>query len=152
TIAPINTELRVSDKLVEITYATLQPGTYQLVINGPAVTDRVGNALGTTVITSSFTVSNVAPQITNLTVTPKTVTEGDTATLAGSFVDPGNQEIYTLLVDWGDGNQQSVNLAAGVRSFSVAHQYLDEPPPGTSNSAFPLTVTLSDSSGGSVSV
>jgi hypothetical protein len=150
TITPARFELRDNDRIVELTYAGLDVGSYQLLINGAGVTDRAGNPLATSAV-SNLTITNVAPQFTDIKVTPS-VTEGGVATLSGDFADPGSQETYTLLVDWGDGNTQTANLAAGVRSFSVTHQYLDEPPAGTPNSAFPLSVTLSDSNGGSVTV
>ena len=57
TIVPTNFELRDNDRLVEITYPTLLAGTYQLVINGPAVTDNAGNPLSTGNVTDSFTLT-----------------------------------------------------------------------------------------------
>jgi hypothetical protein len=55
TITPSTLVLHNDDRLVEITYVPLVAGTYQLVINGPGVTDRVGNPLSAGNVTDSFT-------------------------------------------------------------------------------------------------
>src|SRR5690606_40883334 len=47
-------------------------------------------------------VKNVAPEITSLVVTPE-VDEAGTVTLSGTFVDPGTQDFYTVVIDWGPG-------------------------------------------------
>src|SRR5205823_5686173 len=57
SITPTNLQLRDSDRLVQLTFAPLLAGTYQLIINGPAVTDRVGNPLSVGTITDSFTLT-----------------------------------------------------------------------------------------------
>jgi hypothetical protein len=51
------------------------------------------------------------------------VVEGDTATLHGQFADPDATDAHTVLVQWGDGSQSSLALAAGVLSFDAAHTY-----------------------------
>src|SRR5262249_18635613 len=70
------------------------------------------------------TVSNVAP---TLALDPvAAVDEGGVATLSGTFADPGTLDTFTLTVNWGDGSAaQTVALAAGVRGFTLSHQYLD---------------------------
>jgi hypothetical protein len=57
TLTPIHLDLRSDDRLVQLTFAPLPPGSYRLVINGPAVTDRVGHALGTGNVVTSFTLT-----------------------------------------------------------------------------------------------
>jgi NADH:ubiquinone oxidoreductase subunit 6 (subunit J) len=55
-LLPVDIQIRNEGKLVQFTYDELLPDDYQIVINGHTVTDRAGNALGTTNITHSFTV------------------------------------------------------------------------------------------------
>ena len=45
-VAPQNIKLRKSDRAVQLTYAPLAPGIYELVIQSSEVTDRAGNPLG----------------------------------------------------------------------------------------------------------
>jgi len=75
---------------------------------------------------ATATVDNVAPSIGSVSVTP--VSENGTAGVNGTFTDPGSQDHHTLKVEWGDGSQpETIELAAGARSFSASHQYLDNP-------------------------
>ncbi|MEM9218254.1 MAG: Ig-like domain-containing protein [Cyanobacteria bacterium P01_F01_bin.150] len=53
-LTPENIQLRDDDKLVQLTYKPLAAGDYTLVIDGDDVSDRAGNALGTSDITSAF--------------------------------------------------------------------------------------------------
>ncbi len=46
-VAPVNVKLRKNDRFLQLTYAALPPGTYELVIASSQVTDRAGNPLGT---------------------------------------------------------------------------------------------------------
>src|SRR5206468_623453 len=64
--------------------------------------------------------------------------------------DPGTQDTHTVVIDWGDGSAaQTLNLAAGVLSFSgVSHQYLDNRP-GDAPYAVTALVTDNDGSAGS---
>jgi hypothetical protein len=64
-ISPLDLRFRSGDRVVELAYDPLPIGNYQLVINGPAVTDRAGNALGTGDVVSSFTLFNVTNSWTN---------------------------------------------------------------------------------------
>src|SRR5207302_166274 len=69
------------------------------------VTDDDG---GSDSATRSTTVSNVAPVITNLSVTP-TIDENGVVTLHGVFTDPGTQDTYTLSINWGEGADEIVS-------------------------------------------
>src|SRR5262249_9944464 len=84
---------------------------------------------------------NRAPS--NLTVsTSATVNMGETATLTGSFTDPGTLDTHTLLINWGDGSASStVNLDANVLTFSASHQYSRTLP---GNPAYTISVTATD--------
>jgi hypothetical protein len=57
TITPSNLQLLNDGRLVQLSYAPLVAGTYTLTINGPAVTDRVGNPLSPGIIGNDFTLT-----------------------------------------------------------------------------------------------
>src|SRR5262249_59828266 len=75
-------------------------------------------------------------------VSVNTIDENGSTTLSGSFTDPGTLDTHDVTINWGDGNTQTVNLAAGVTTYSVPHQYLQD---GT----YPIGVSVADSGGGS---
>jgi hypothetical protein len=54
--APLNAELRSNGRLVQLTFTPIGPGSYQLIINAPAITDHAGNPLGTANVVSHFSV------------------------------------------------------------------------------------------------
>src|SRR5205823_1546734 len=106
------------------------------------VTDADGGSGGGS---TSVTVNNTTPTITGLSVTPNPVDENGTVTLTSSFTDPGTQDTHTVLINWGPGEgTTSLNLAAGVLTFSASHQYLGDNPSGTANDVYPISVTLSE--------
>lgn len=110
------------------------------------VTDKDG---GTGSNTAPHGVKNVAPRISSLSANPAVINENDTTTLTGTITDPGVLDDFTLTINWGDGTgPQSLPLAAGTTSFSVAHQYLDDNPTGTPVDVNAVTVTLTDKDGG----
>src|SRR5439155_1328063 len=75
------------------------------------------------------TVKNVAPGILGLDLANATINEGDTATLSGTFGDPGVLDAHTVVINWGDGSgNTTLNLNAGVLSFSAQHAYADNLP------------------------
>jgi len=116
---------------------------------GVMVTDNHG-ASGSA--STSVTVNNVAPTLSNVSVTSG-INENDIATLAGTFSDPGTQDTFTLTVDWGDGSlPESFSYPAGSSSFSQTHRYLDDNPSGTASDTYTITGTLSDDDGGSVTL
>src|SRR5262245_32295419 len=49
-----------------------------------------------------LTIVNVAPLV-NLDPIPAVITEGTVVQLAGSFLDPGTDDVHTLVVQWGNG-------------------------------------------------
>ena len=88
----------------------------------------------------------MAPSITSLTAAPGPATEDGVVTLEGSFTDPGVNDSHVLKVNWGDGSAaQTFNLAAGDRSFSKTHKYLDNPNGG---STFTITTEVDDNDTG----
>ncbi len=81
-------------------------------------------------------VNEPAAFVGTVTLTPSALSEGGTAILAGSFVDPG-ADVHRLLLDWGDGGGlQIVTLPLGARTFSIPHTFRDD--------ASSVTVTLVD--------
>ena len=53
--------------------------------------------------------------------------EGGTTTLSGTITDPGTLDSFSLEIDWGDGNTETIVYPAGTTGFSETHQYLDDP-------------------------
>jgi uncharacterized repeat protein (TIGR01451 family) len=95
-------------------------------------------------------VENVPPAITSLAVTSP-VDENGTATLTGTFTDPGTLDTFTLLIDWGDGTaSETFPYPAGTTTFSETHAYLDDNPTATPSDVYSVTVTLTDDEGGAV--
>jgi len=94
-------------------------------------------------------VNNVAPQFTDLAVTPA-IWEDEVVTLTGTFTDPGTGDVHTLLIDWADGSDQVVVLPQGDRVFEVDHRYLDDGPSpgnGTLHDLYAIDVILRDDEG-----
>ena len=98
-----------------------------------------------------ITVDNVDPTVTTLSLTSNSIDEGGTATLGGSFTDPGVLDTHSVDIDWGDGTAHStVPLAANVLTFSgETHTYADDNPTGTSSDNYIITVTVTDKDSGS---
>jgi Concanavalin A-like lectin/glucanases superfamily/PKD domain/Matrixin len=77
----------------------------------------------------TFTVTQAAPSNVQLTLSSATISENDSVTLNGSFVDPGVTDKHSVDIDWSDGSPHTkLALAAGVLTFSAPHQYLDNLP------------------------
>ena len=97
---------------------------------------------------ASVTVNNVAPVVTSLTPAAS-INENDSFTLTGSFTDPGTLDAHSVVINWGLGEgNTTLNLAAGVSTFSATHQYLDDNPTGTASDTYPTSVTVTDDDGG----
>jgi len=107
------------------------------------VTDKDnGSGSGSTAVT----VNNVAPANVQLSLSAPTINENDSTTLSGSFTDPGTLDTHTVVINWGDGSSSTVNLAAGVLTFSgVTHQYLDE----SASGSYAISATITDNDGAS---
>jgi hypothetical protein len=125
-------------------YVDNRPGNAPYTISA-TITDSDGaSGSGST----ALTVLNVAPSGVSLSLAQATIEEGGTATLTGSFTDPGTLDAHTLVIDWGDGSSAtSVNLPAGVLSFpNLSHKYLDNQP---GNAPYTVSATVTDSDGAS---
>lgn len=97
--------------------------------------------------TTDVTVENVAPRLTDLSVT--SVTEGAAATLSGVINDVGSRDTFTVTVDWGDGSdEETFTYPSGTTDFSETHVYADDPG-GTLDDNYTITVTVVDDDLGS---
>jgi len=84
------------------------------------------------------------PVLSNLAVLSP-LNEGDTTTLSGEITDPDETDTFTLDINWGDGQSQSIDYPAGTTTFDVTHRYLDDPPAGAPfGDDYIITVTVSD--------
>ncbi|TWT43356.1 PKD domain-containing protein [Botrimarina hoheduenensis] len=101
---------------------------------------------GVSFASTSAVVTNASPTLADLNLT--SVNEGDQAVLSGRIDDPGQDDTFSLLVDWGDGVTETVNLPAGERDFSLAHRYLDDDPSLTTADRYLVSVTVRDNDGG----
>jgi hypothetical protein len=98
---------------------------------------------GSTTTTTTVTVNNVAPVLSNVSITSP-VNEGDPATLEGYISDASPEDTFTLVVDWGDGSAaETFTYPAGDQDFSLDHVYDLEPtdPPEVE---YTVTLTLTD--------
>lgn len=85
-----------------------------------------------------------------LTLSANAINENGTVMLSGAFADPGTQDTHTVVINWGSGESSStLNLSAGVLTFSASHQFLDDNPTGTISDKYPISVTVTDDDGGS---
>jgi PKD repeat protein len=110
-----------------VSHTFAQDGDYAVVLT---VTDNDGL---TDVATTTIDVANVPPIIDALAEIALTV--GDTATLPGSFTDPG-LDVWTATIDWGDGSGPAPLALTGT-TFTASHPYAA---PGS----FTATVRISD--------
>ena len=72
-------------------------------------------------VSQSMTVANAAPTLAGVTVTP--ATEGAATRLSGRFSDPGVEESFEALVDWGDGRGETLRLDGDADEFGFNHVY-----------------------------
>ncbi|QDT75847.1 beta strand repeat-containing protein [Lacipirellula limnantheis] len=116
-------------------------GTYAVIVK---VTDDDGGAgFGS----AAVQVNNVAPS--NVQIQPiAAIDENGVATLELTFDDPGTLDSHTVEVDWGDGTVETLAVAAGSRTFTATHQYLDDNPTGTSSDVYTVNVKVRDDDGG----
>ena len=105
------------------------------------------NNAGSDTADTAVQVNNVAPTLTNVAVTPQ-IDEHGVVTLSGGFLDPGTQDTFTLVVNWGEGLPQTFTYPAGTTSFSETHRYLDDNPTATSQDTYNITLNLSDDDSG----
>jgi hypothetical protein len=99
------------------------------------VTDELG-AVGSDWLV--VTVANVAPVLAPLA--DASLNLGDPFTLALTFSDPGLLDAHTVVIAWGDGLTETLELAPGLLSLDLSHTYAAE-------GSFPVTITVTDEDG-----
>ncbi len=94
----------------------------------------------------AVTVNNVPPA--NVILNAGVIDENGVFSLSGSFTDPGTLDTHTVVIDWGPSQgTTTLELAAGVISFSASHQYLDDgssPGNGTAWDLYTVSVSVTD--------
>jgi len=128
--------------------------THQYPDDDPTVTSSDIYVVNVTVIdddgaegnaTTTVTVNNVAPTVTAV---GDVINENDSATVSGTISDPGANDTFEVVIDWGDGYNNTFIYPAGSTVFSEIHQYLDDDPTGTSSDDYIVNVTVTDDDGG----
>jgi len=105
------------------------------------LSDGQGGSDSETLVT---TVNNVAPSLSNVSVSAATINAGGSVTLSATVGDAGALDPLTVSISWGDGTTNStLNLAAGSTSFTATHQY-------SSAGVYTVGVAVSDDDLGSV--
>jgi hypothetical protein len=125
--------------------------------DGPAtfnVQVQVTNPQGGSAISpaTTLTVNDTPVSNLQLTLQAASISEDGVASLSGSFTNRSAVDANTVVISWGDGSSSTtVNLGAGVTSFSgITHQYLDNPA-GQPNGSYTISATVSDGEGGQAS-
>jgi PKD repeat protein len=117
-------------------YTWYDNGVY--LVNGK-ITDSDG---GFNEYTTTVTVNNVPPTITSFSGPPTDPVPLSTViSLSGLFTDPGILDSHIALIEWGDGQTTSVNLAAEVYQVSGSHIY-------QSAGVYMVNLTVTDDDGG----
>jgi predicted extracellular nuclease len=113
--------------------ATLDgPGSYTINVR---VTDAGGLF---TVDSATVQVANVAPTVSASFGSNSVSCGSNNATLNVSYTDPGIADTHTAVVNWADGNTQTVNPATS--PFSLSHTY-------AASGLYNVTVTVTDDDG-----
>lgn len=100
--------------------------------------------------TTAVAVTNLAPSNLHIDALG-TIDENGFGQLKLSFDDPGTLDTHQVEVDWGDGSPvQLLAVAAGDRTFSTSHQYLDDNPTGTLSDVYTVKVRVIDDDLGQV--
>lgn len=123
------------------TYA--DDGSYTVALR---VTDTIGQQ---DTDTAAVTVSNVAPAITSITVSPASLDEGNSVSVTGTFVDPAlASETHSGSALWSDG--ETTPLSVGSGTFATSRTFPDDhPATATVLDTFTVVITINDGDGGS---
>ena len=85
--------------------------------------------------------NNVPPVVT---ATGADIDEDGVATVGGTITDPGTEDTFTVVIDWGEGSTQTYYYGAGTTTYSEMHQYLDDNPTATASDIYSVGVTVTD--------
>lgn len=73
---------------------------------------------------------NTGTQVSDLTLSPDVINEGERVTLRGALTDPNKGDVLSLRVDWGDGTVQTFT-DLDTKPFRFTHTYADNSPHGS---------------------
>ena len=85
------------------------------------------------------TVENIVPELDE--VADQALTLGEVLMLTVGYSDPGVLDTQTVMVDWGDGLTEMLELAAGGSDFGLSHTF-------QTAGNFTVVVTITDKDGG----
>jgi hypothetical protein len=91
---------------------------------------------------------NDPPVIQRLALDKNVIQENNSVYLSGSLIDPDPSDSHTVTIIWGDGQSNTLNLAAGVTSYAASHKFLDDNPTATASDIYAISATLADAGGG----
>jgi hypothetical protein len=121
--------LRNDNQTVEVAFNALPPGNYQFQINAPAVTDIVGNALGTAVLTTHVTVAS--PVLSQSIPDQSTISSTAPAVFTFNFLvplDPSTVNNINFSLNQSGGNPalvpQSLTLSPDGKTVSATFSSL----------------------------
>jgi PKD repeat protein len=118
-----------------VSHTYLETGTHTVAVT---VTDGGGLSVADS---TTATVTNVAPSVTSLVLTPSSVTDHQTVTVSGTITDPGTADSFTFTINWGDGSSPTEPLKVDARRFDASHEYATAGP-------YDVTATVTDGDGG----
>ena len=96
-----------------------------------------GASNNTSQCTTTFTVVNSSPDISNLTGPSSPLARGTTASVTADFTDADTTQTHTIVFDWDDGGSDAIPLAAGVATATQSHTY-------AAAGVYSVSVTVSD--------
>jgi hypothetical protein len=132
-----------TDSAANFNFTPDDNGSYEVSLS---ITDDDG---GVGTASQTIAVTNVAPVVSNVTVSPDTVNEGSSVTFSGSIYDAGTADAFELIIDWGDGSTpELVSRPVGSTSFSRSHTYADDNPSGTASDTYSIALSIADDDGG----
>ena len=112
---------------------------YPLAGNYTVTVSVTDNSLATGTATMQAVVQNAVPQIDlNLVSVTTPVNEGQPVTVSGTFNDGLNTEAHVVTIQWDNGLTSTLNLAAGVKTFSANHTYSSRGPGSVAGSGVDL--------------
>ena len=106
-----------ADKSFALSHTYADDGVYSVFVT---ITDDKGE-----VGSDSFSVAvnNVAPAVTQFSVTPASFVSATEVTASGQFSDPGLLDIHNATIDWGDGTVTEALSLKPDKTFDVIHSY-----------------------------
>lgn len=128
-------------------------GADQYTVRVEVTDDDEPDSLSSVKFVQIISLANALPSAVNLNLSQTTITEGGLVTLTGSFADAGINDTHRVLIDWGDGSTQFVDLAKGVTQFPnpnlpipqpITHVYPNDPAGTTPSYTISVRVTDND--------